>query len=171
MVDRCAEREAIRDVALRYCRGIDRLDAACMRSAYWPDATDDHGTFVGSGWDFVDRCMLTHGRWRSTMHCIFNHSIEVSSGKRQATGEIYNVTYLFPMDGAGVHLWCGRYLDVYEKRDGDWRILKRICVHEGTALINAGAMPIEAQRFRQGSFDRAPFNDRSPSTTAPPSTT
>ena len=35
--------EACREAARRYSRGVDRLDAECMKSAYWADATDDHG--------------------------------------------------------------------------------------------------------------------------------
>ena len=62
--------ESIKNVAKRYCRGVDRLDAEEMRSAYWPDATDDHGVFVGNAWEFVDFCMEAHLQWRSTSHCI-----------------------------------------------------------------------------------------------------
>ena len=43
-----ADREAIRDVAIRYCRGVDRLDVDVLKSAYWPDATDHHGDFVAT---------------------------------------------------------------------------------------------------------------------------
>ena len=32
------DREAIRECLYRYCRGIDRLDEAALRSSYWPDA-------------------------------------------------------------------------------------------------------------------------------------
>ena len=42
-----ADREAIRECVLRYSRGVDRLDVEQMKSAYWPEATDDHGRFVG----------------------------------------------------------------------------------------------------------------------------
>lgn len=89
-----ADREAIREVAYRYARGVDRLDAEIMRSAYWPEATDDHGRFSGNGWEFVDRVMATHGRWRATMHCNMNHSIEFDDGALTARGEISNLTYL-----------------------------------------------------------------------------
>ena len=50
-VARAAAAEAIRQAALRYCRGVDRLDAELMRSAYHDDATDDHGVFVGPAAD------------------------------------------------------------------------------------------------------------------------
>ena len=42
----------IRQVLERYCRGIDRLDAALIDSVYWDDATDNHGIYVGPGKDF-----------------------------------------------------------------------------------------------------------------------
>lgn len=149
-----AELAAIRDVVLRYCSGIDRLDAELMRSAYWPDATDDHGTFVGNAWEFVDRCMRTHARWRSTMHCTLNSRIELEPDGGSARGETYNVTYLFPDDGSGVSQWCGRYLDRFVKRDGEWRIVERVCVHEGTVVLEGAPMTIPADAFRSGSFDR-----------------
>lgn len=41
------DREAIRDCMYRYCRGIDRADEGALRSAYWPDALDQHGRYSG----------------------------------------------------------------------------------------------------------------------------
>jgi SnoaL-like domain len=143
---------AIQEAALRYSHGIDRLDGDVMRSAYWPDATDDHGVFVGNAWDFVDRCLAGHGRWRSTLHCVLNHWVEFE-GETAARGEVYNLTYLFPHQGEP-SLWVGRYLDAYQRRDGEWRILHRVCVHEGTTMLSATPMAIAAERFRSGDADR-----------------
>jgi hypothetical protein len=154
--------EQIRAAALRYCHGIDRLDPDVMRSAYWPDAIDDHGVFVGNAFEFVDRCMGSHARWRSTLHCVVSHAVEFDDADH-ARGEIYNVTYLFPHEG-GPSLWVGRYLDRYERRDvedgpgagdADWRIAHRICVHEGTTVLSESAMPIDTGRFRPADVDRA----------------
>lgn len=146
--------QCIRDAANRYCRGVDRLDVALMKSAYWPDATDDHGVFVGNAWEFCEMCMEAHLAWRSTSHCIFNHSIELSPDGNNALGEVYNVTYLFQKDREILDTWVGRYLDRYQKRNGEWRILERVCVHEGTHSGPVSPMAIDAASFYQGYFDR-----------------
>ena len=152
-----AAAEAIRQAALRYCRGVDRLDAELMRSAYHDDATDDHGVFVGSAADLCSRVVQSHRRYDSTMHCVLNHAIDIADDTH-ATGEVYNVTYLLrTVDGVRqLDTWWGRYLDRYECRDGRWAIVHRVCVHEWTRTEPLGTtMPIEAHRFRQGRDDRA----------------
>jgi len=146
--------EDIRDVAKRYCHGVDRLDGGWMKSAYWPDATDDHGVFVGNAHEFVDMCMESHKRWSFTLHTIYNHQIELDPDGVHATGEIYNLTYLKRVDNGRLETWYGRYLDQYEKRGDAWRILHRVCVHEGSSSTDAPPMDLEAAKFRQGYFDR-----------------
>ena len=153
-LEQLSDIQSIRDAAHRYCRGVDRLDADEMRSAYWPDATDDHGVFVGNAMEFVDRVIGSHDRWRATMHCILNHHVELDD-RGTARGEIYNVTYLFHGEGNAMDTWWGRYLDRYEQRNGEWRIVHRVCVHEGTRTYGSGdPMAIPAELFRPGSFDR-----------------
>jgi hypothetical protein len=151
--------EAIRQAAARYARGVDRLDVPLMQSAYWPDAIDDHGVYVGDAMAFCERVVETHARFESTMHCNMNHTIEVDEDGLTARGEIYNMTFLLRRGEDGSQIvdhWMGRYLDRYECRDGDWRIAHRICVHEWTRSSPIDeAMPIAAEKFRQGSADRA----------------
>ena len=146
--------ECIRQLVTRYSRGVDRLDPDLMKSAYWPDATDDHGVFVGNAHEFCDLCMVSHLPWRSTMHCIFNHAIELDDDGIHGRGELYNVTYLFKDDTEVLDMWVGRYLDDYEKRGDDWRIIRRVCVHEGTQTGDVARMAIDFAKFRQGAFDR-----------------
>jgi hypothetical protein len=148
-----ADLEAIRDVARCYCRGVDRLDVELMKSAYWPDATDCHGVFDGNAWEFAEFCMEAHLPWRGTMHCIFNHSIDLDESGTTARGEIYNVTYLFK-EGGEQDTWYGRYLDDYEKREGEWRISRRVCVHEASHNNTQPPMAIAADQFVQGAADR-----------------
>ncbi|MEO2173824.1 MAG: nuclear transport factor 2 family protein [bacterium] len=153
--------ECIRDAARRYCRGVDRLDEELMKSAYWPEATDDHGVFSGKAMEFVEMCMVSHLRWRSTNHCIFNHFVELEDDGMHARGEAYNVSYLFQKDKDVLDTWYGRYLDVYEKRGKEWRIIERVCVYEGSTTEPVNPMQMDTPKFRQGSFDR-PSSGRRP---------
>jgi hypothetical protein len=153
-VQQLSDIQCIRDCAERYCRGVDRLDVDLMKSAYWPDASDDHGTFVGNAMEFSDMCMHAHLKWRSTSHCVLNHHIVLDSNGINARGEIYNVTYLFRADSDVLDTWHGRYLDSYEKRGDEWRIKDRVCVHEGTHSRAVEPMDIDFAAFRQGDFDR-----------------
>lgn len=146
--------EACREAAMRYSRGVDRLDADEMKSAYWPDGTDDHGVFVGNAYEFCDRVVSTHDKWVFTMHSIYNHAIELDDDGEHARGEAYNISWLMAEDG-GLNMWFGRYLDQYERRGDEWRIMHRVCVHEGDRAMPPGTpMQIPAEKFRQGNFDR-----------------
>ena len=75
MTTSLSDHDAIRQVVARYARGVDSLDADVMKSAYWPEATDDHGVFVGNAMVFCDRVVETHKRFTGTMHCNMNHAI------------------------------------------------------------------------------------------------
>lgn len=149
-----SDREQIRDAAIRYCRGVDRLDAEQMKSAYWPEAIDEHGGFVGNAHEFADYCMTAHLTWSWTMHSIYNHHIELDDDGVGARGEIYNVTNLCRAETGAIDTWYGRYLDRYEKRGAHWRIIHRVCVHHGTHTTSAAPMAIDTSNYRDGSFDR-----------------
>ena len=152
--------EACREAARRYSYGIDRLDGEVMKSAYWPDAIDDHGVFVGNAWEFCDRVVGSHDRFSWTMHNIFNHRVEVEADGMHARGESYNVVHLFKEAERNLATWYGRYLDVYERRGVEWRIQHRVCVHHGdTSEHVPNTMGIDSGKFRPGSFDR-PANQR-----------
>ena len=147
--------EACREAGRRYSYGIDRLDGDVMKSAYWPDATDDHGVFVGNAWEFVDRVIGSHGVWTWTMHTVFNHRVEIDDDGTHARGETYNIAYLFRGEERRLNTWYGRYLDTYERRGDEWRISHRVCVHHAdTSELVPESMGIDASRFRQGDFDR-----------------
>jgi hypothetical protein len=154
-IDQLVAIEACREAARRYSYGVDRLDGEVMKSAYWPDATDDHGVFVGNAWEFCERVVATHGRWTWTMHTIFNHRVELDDDGEHGRGEVYNVSYLFSEQDRRLATWYGRYLDRYQRRGGEWRILHRVCVHHcDTSEHVPDSMGIDAAKFRQGSFDR-----------------
>ena len=58
----------IRQVHIRYCRGIDRMDWALVRSCYHPDAIDRHGAYEGGVEGFIEWAEKLLPDFESTMH-------------------------------------------------------------------------------------------------------
>ena len=127
------DKQAIREVVMRYCRGVDRGDADLLASAYWPDATDDHPGdqhFTGEtiGPEMV-ASMLRN--MQSTNHQITTQTIEVDGDT--AAGESYSLGNHVMGDGRRLRTLV-RYLDRFEKRDDQWRILHRLCLNDAVEV-------------------------------------
>ena len=75
----------IRDVLLRYCRGVDRCDAELVATCFHPDALDDHGDWIRFGRDIpgyiVERVLPGDA---SAMHFLGNMRIEVEGDRKLA---------------------------------------------------------------------------------------
>src|ERR1700760_2685809 len=77
-IRRLLDKEAIREVLLRYARGIDRHDDDLMASAYHPDAIDDHGAYIGDPQGLIRHAHDTHSRnWSVHHHFVSNQSIDL----------------------------------------------------------------------------------------------
>lgn len=129
----------IRQVLARYCRAVDRGDVALLKSVYHPDATDDHGTFVGSGHDFATALVPSmDGGTLSSQHHVTNVLIERDGNC--ANVESYVLAFHPVRDEDGeVHAVAGcRYLDRFEKREGAWRIADRRVVMDLSRRALAG---------------------------------
>jgi hypothetical protein len=126
-----AER-AIRRRLLDYCRGIDRCDAELVASVYWPDATDDHGAYRGSGVDFgryATEKLREHAE--ATSHLIGDSIFDVESDDVVLVETpVWAVHRCRDADGEFVERFGGRYLDRFERRDGEWRIADRLVTHD-----------------------------------------
>ena len=142
------DREAIRECMNRYCRGIDRQDAAALRSAYWPDATDQHGPYRGSASGFIDWALdklATQGE--RSVHNITNMSITLRGA--QAAVETYFLALQRDRDATGQArevFMAGRYVDRFEKRGDEWRIAARTVVYDWLRHLQM-AEGTEAERF------------------------
>ena len=122
------DRQEIWSVMVRYSRGIDRLDREIVRSAYHDDATDDHQMFVGAADAFIDWAFDLHGGAQvNTHHILTNHSCEIVGD--DAYAETY-YTYLGQNKEPPHLMSMGRYIDHLQRRDGVWRIFRRVCVIE-----------------------------------------
>ncbi len=143
---------AIRRKLMIYARGIDRLDPELVRSAFHPDAVLVYGQ-EGSVDSFVDN-MAQGGlsTYSFTQHFIGNVIIDVSGDK--ARSEAYCLArHRNPAQGEKPEsdfLWGGRYVDQFEKRNGEWAITHRICVHDYTRFDDVGEKWEGAAIFTQG---------------------
>jgi len=119
------DRQAIHDVAMRFPRALDRLDAALLGSLFHDDARVEYGAFEGSVAQFVPFMMARMRAAERSFHSISNELI-VLDGDRAAC-EFYTTAYLCE-DVEGVltdRLIGGRYLDVWTRRDGVFLIAER----------------------------------------------
>jgi hypothetical protein len=138
----------IRETLSRWCRGLDRADAALMSSAYHADAVDDHGPFQYTGLtaaeDYIDRHV--RGRKRH-LHTTVGETISVQGDL--AACESYFVAYLVsgdpdhPDDPSAelLRVFGGRYLDRFERRNGHWKIARRKMILEW--ITEAPSLPID----------------------------
>lgn len=121
-----ADREAIRECLYRYARGVDRLDADMLRSAYWPDASDTHLEFKGNVEQFIAWAFPIMRGMDQTMHMIGNVLITLHGARADVESYFYGYHRVTlkgqKMDVVG----SGRYLDRFEKRGEEWRIVERL---------------------------------------------
>jgi len=123
------DREQIVACLHRYTRGVDRHDWELLRSAYHEDAVDDHGNFVGTRDEFVTWVEQFHSQHVRHQHSITNITIDLD-GDVAHTESYYFVTMQFPDDSVPLNVNGGRYVDRFERRDGEWRIAARLMLNE-----------------------------------------
>jgi len=130
----------IRDALSRYCRGCDRRDADLLRSAYFDDATDVRAYDAPDATpaEFAQRLIDGFGELPDfSQHLVTNVSIDLDIEAGVAHVESYLLAIhpvgpqtsltLRPADGqTHLRIIGGRALDRFERRDGQWRIARRV---------------------------------------------
>jgi hypothetical protein len=120
-----ADREAIRDCLHRYCRGVDRCDEEALRSAYWEDALDDHSLFAGQREALIAWILPLLRARETTQHKVTNALIRLHGPRADVETYFEGYHVLRNGDALTANLQGGRYLDTFERRGGEWRILRR----------------------------------------------
>jgi SnoaL-like domain len=144
------DKEEIRDALLRYCRGVDRMDNELILSAYHPDATEHHGGFRGeTPEDFIAYADERSGTFQSTSHFVTNHTIELAGDVAYSEAYVLVVHHGDGPDGPHEAIFGGRYVDRFERRDGQWKIADRAVVHDWARVDQVRAWE-RAPMFVQG---------------------
>jgi hypothetical protein len=136
---------AIKNVQLRYCRGIDRFDWDLIEGCFHPDAIHDLGPFKGTVAEFVPWASKLLPQYESTTHLSGGQTVLQISGDT-AWAEHYVRAYhrTAPSATEPATEWIInlRYIDRMSCRNDEWRIAHRQCVCESQridVLDSAGA--------------------------------
>ncbi len=124
-----AERATTR-VILSYARAVDGLDFERLRACFHPDARIRYGEiFSGARDEAIAWLENFLSRLQGTMHDFGAPWIELDLERGRARCEIYATNAArFPANERGevlLNVTGTRYLDVFECRDSEWRILER----------------------------------------------
>lgn len=123
-----AAKEEIREILYRASRAVDREDVEMMATCFHPDATDYRGVANGP----AENTRNSLRDWGVTVSRHVNTNITIILDGDVARVESYvDAFHYFPEqnNGKGQHEFIqARYLDRFERRNGAWKIARRITV-------------------------------------------
>lgn len=123
-------KQALHALNSRFCRALDRMDRDLMNSLWTDDAEVDIGAHQGDARSFSEAVTADDGRLERSFSSISNEYFDIDGD--QAKGELYviNISTVVLGGEKEDRLIGGRYLDRYQKVNGDWKIASRIFVHD-----------------------------------------
>lgn len=130
LLDRAAITRVVQDW------GLARDDGrwSKLRDCYTSDAMMHTTWFVGTAAEFVERSMAAAKAGARVQHFIGASTIELNGDKAVAETRMV-LMVRGRLDGVEVDATCwGRFHDRFVKREGEWRILKRVPVYEKDRL-------------------------------------
>jgi hypothetical protein len=124
-IDELLQKEKIRELIYSYCRAVDRFEFDRLADLYWPEAIDEHGFNDGTIPDFI---RLLKEQWQAisaNQHYVSNLYVKIDGDYAEAESYLYCWTITETAIGPVKRVSFGRYLDRFERRDGEWRFIKR----------------------------------------------
>lgn len=124
-------REAIRCCIARLARGEDRRDATLITASYWPDSVTDYGVFKGSFDEYLAWVVPGADAITNTQHHVGQSHIELEDETAKVETQVISY-HRIDYGGGDEHdtVIGGRYLDVFARRGGDWRIASRTMLYD-----------------------------------------
>jgi hypothetical protein len=140
-------KQAITEVIYRYCRAIDRMDEALLRSVFHPDSRHSHfyegpssdpsrADSEEQAGDFVRFAFGLLSTYSRTHHQLGNTLIDFEDDSHAGAETYFTAFHLVrprsdPLSGAQAfdnemdYFVGGRYIDRFECREGEWKIVHR----------------------------------------------
>ena len=130
------DRQAIHDVIVRYCRGVDRSDPELVLAAFHDDAIDNHFGVVLPFREAIGTLQAARSGGggapskTTSMHNICNVLIEVDGDIARCESYVIVIVRIPQAIGAIDWMHAGRYVDRFERRNGEWLIAYRTVVYD-----------------------------------------
>ena len=119
-LEKLVEKDAIRDQYYVYARALDRIDNPLGKTVFAEDAQVDYGpTYKGTGYGFI---------------------IKLNEDGTKAAAEAYMYAACKYRNGMVVVARC-RDIDLWEKRDGKWLVVKRTVAGDNTMILHPDFAP------------------------------
>lgn len=140
-LEKLVEKDAIRDQYYVYARALDRIDNPLGKTVFAEDAQVDYGpTYKGTGYGFIDMMLKMHRKMVSTHHVMTNILIKLNEDGTKAAAEAYMYAACKYRNGMVVVARC-RDIDLWEKRDGKWLVVKRTVAGDNTMILHPTSRP------------------------------
>ena len=125
------DKQDIYELMCRYTRGVDRFDKELVASCFWPEATavfplSADAVFNGPYSEYLDIDVETWKPYTAQQHYLCNHLSEVDGDN--ALAETYQFSFYWRIPGDDPKLNSqnsGRYIDRFERRHEEWRVIHR----------------------------------------------
>jgi len=164
---RLSDRAKIYDALCRNARGVDRRDWELLRSAYHADAQDDHGDYCGGIDGLIAHLEERHASIPQSMHQLHAVAVEFADAATAVVESQFTVIQTsdqragtrreaapggFAAPGANpiVHIH-GRYADLFQCREGLWRIARRTVIVE--QIFSPAAPPLPQGTWKSARRD------------------
>jgi hypothetical protein len=143
--------EAIWENELEYTRGLDRHDERLERAVFWPDAAISYGTLVPYE-ELAPWANASHANSAAHQHHVTGLTLDVDGASAHEEGYILyssDMSRERSLDtigaptpgrvvaGSRATLGTGRYVNRYELRNGDWRMVVHEYVHDISMRLDA----------------------------------
>lgn len=131
------DRERIRDRIALLARGEDRRDAELITAGYWPDAVFDYGMFAGDFAAYLAWVVPGSPAIPVTQHVLGQSVVELQGDVARAETHVVAYHRVDMGEQERDVVLGGRYLDLLEKRGGEWRVASRTMLYDWTQDLGA----------------------------------
>jgi hypothetical protein len=155
-VQRMLDEHEIFRVRRLWAYSRDHGDWETLKTCFHPDATVVVSWFEGTAMEFVEatkRAAAARKPDERSQHALGNYEVTVRGDRAILEADMY-VLNRDSLEGILFDSICyGRFYDMFERRNGEWRIAKWTCIYDKDRLDPVFAEPVPASFYKDLKFE------------------